>query len=422
MDMDAWFGDRALREALTGLPLALATIRRSGQVDYVNQRFLTTIGREALTPELIADLVERSIPSHVSLRPAAHEGAHVDVLVLPFADHVLLITGEPRREIAELRARVEELERLSTTDRLTGVWNRLQMDRMVDAEMSRAERHHQPVSLILLDVDHFKRINDSKGHALGDQVLRELGERLAGGLRILDSLFRWGGEEFVVLAPETTFGGAEVLAERLRARVAEAPFADVGQVTISLGVAEHLPGESREDWFERVDRLMYRAKAGGRNRVAVDRHGAAELWGEDRKRAVIELTWQDSYRSGHPEIDAEHRRLFDLANRVMGEAFVPEPDHGRLVVAVSALVDHVQQHFEHEERILEAHGFPGLTGHSKAHRHLLRRAREIEESIRAKPVGTGALVEFLAEELVMRHLLTADRAFFELLKADLANP
>jgi diguanylate cyclase len=189
-------------------------------------------------------------------------------------------------------------------------------------------------------------------------------------------------------------------------------------VTISLGVAEYLPGESRDDWFERVDRAMYRAKVGGRNRVVVDRRGGSEVWGQDRQGAVIELAWHDSYASGHPEIDAEHRMLFDLANRVMRVAFVPEPDHGRLVTAVSSLVDHVQQHFEHEERILAAHEFPGLAGHSKAHRHLLHRAREIEASIRSGVVNTGSLIEFLARELVLRHMLTADRTFFELLSAE----
>jgi diguanylate cyclase len=204
---EGWFGDRSVREAMTGLPLGIAVLSRSGEVDFLNSRFLVEIGREALTPELIADLSQRDIPSHVSLHPAVNGAAHVEVLVLPLGAQVLLITEEPHREIAELRDRVEELERLSTTDRLTGVWNRLQMDRMVDAEMSRSARHHQPASLILLDVDHFKGINDSRGHGVGDQVLRELGERLTGGLRILDSLFRWGGEEFVVLAPETAFGG-----------------------------------------------------------------------------------------------------------------------------------------------------------------------------------------------------------------------
>lgn len=415
---EGWFGDRSVREAMTSLSLGIAVLSRSGEVDFLNPRFLAEIGREALTPELIADLSQRDIPSYVSLHPATNGATHVEVLVLPLGEQILLVTGEPQREIAELRERVEELERLSTTDRLTGAWNRLQMDRMVDAEMSRSARHHQPVSLILLDVDHFKGINDSKGHAVGDQVLRELGERLTGGLRILDSLFRWGGEEFVVLAPETTFGGAEVLAERLRARVEAAPFFSVGRVTISLGVAEYLPGESRDDWFERVDRAMYRAKVGGRNRVVVDGRGGSELWGQDRQRAVIELAWQDSYASGHPEIDAEHRLLFDLANKVMREAFVPDPDHGRLVTAVSSLVDHVERHFEHEERILEARGFPGLAGHSKAHRHLLRRAREIEESIRSGLVNTGSLIEFLARELVLRHMLTADRTFFELLSTE----
>ncbi|WP_006747941.1 diguanylate cyclase [Thioalkalivibrio paradoxus] len=419
MTVSTWLEDHSTIDTLMDLPLPIAVVHRSGSVDLVNRRFSSEMDAEALTPEVIAKLSARDVPSNVSLPNANGDGEAVAAFVVPLGDRLMLILENGDRAVQMLEERLREMERLSTKDRLTNAWNRTHLERMVESETARAARYRESLSQILLDVDHFKRINDGFGHAVGDLVLKELVSRVQDALRLTDSLYRWGGEEFVVLAPETDADGAAVVAERLREAVAAEPFPVVGTVTVSLGVAEYLPEASREDWFDRCDRAMYRAKSGGRDRVVVDplRPESRPAAGSTpRTRPLVELAWDSDFASGHPVIDGEHRRLFDLANRVLAEALASHSEPDRLASAVSALVTEVERHFRHEEQILEQCAFPGLQGHRNAHRALLRRAREVEAAVRSGPVAVATLVEFLAQDLVLRHMLTADRQFFGLVR------
>ena len=161
------------------------------------------------------------------------------------------------------------LEREALYDRLTGVANRRYFEDLLEREMHRAARDGHPFTLVMFDLDHFKRVNDTFGHNVGDEVLQEVTNRVVSRLRDSDVLGRWGGEEFMVLLPVTdATRGAEV-AETLRARVAEAAFPEAGTVTISLGVAEYRSGEAGKDLVRRTDEALYRAKGAGRNRVEV---------------------------------------------------------------------------------------------------------------------------------------------------------
>ena len=166
-----------------------------------------------------------------------------------------------------LQAANAELVRIAITDPLTGVWNRRHFVQVATAEREKCLRYQQPLSMLLLDIDHFKHINDGFGHPTGDRVLVDLSQRLVRVLRKGDVLARWGGEEFVVILPHCAVGAAMALAEKLRALVAAEDFAEVGRVTVSLGVAEFCRDESLEDWFKRVDLALYAAKSGGRNAV-----------------------------------------------------------------------------------------------------------------------------------------------------------
>jgi len=194
----------------------------------------------------------------------------VDALDLPA---VRTLTQENER----LRARVAQLESLSATDPLTGALNRARLASMVDVEMSRAMRSGQPVALIMLDIDHFKLVNDVHGHLTGDAVLTEFVARIRKRTRATDSVFRWGGDEFVVLATSVGYRGGAALAEGLRQTIAAAPFGAVESITASLGVTEYKQGESAENWFRRTDDALYVAKSKGRDRIHVDRQGNSDL-------------------------------------------------------------------------------------------------------------------------------------------------
>ncbi len=152
-------------------------------------------------------------------------------------------------------------------DPLTGVFNRRHMERCLSDAIERQRRSSAPTSLLLIDVDRFKSINDRFGHAAGDSVLKEIVSLVAKRSRKLDLLFRIGGEEFMLLLPDTQEPAAAVVAEQLRASVAELPPLDGLQVTVSIGISELRPGESRDSWMKHADDALYAAKKAGRNRV-----------------------------------------------------------------------------------------------------------------------------------------------------------
>ncbi|HML53573.1 MAG TPA: diguanylate cyclase [Solidesulfovibrio magneticus] len=163
----------------------------------------------------------------------------------------------------------DELERRSRTDPLTGLANRTHLDAVLRQEADRAERYGRPFAVILFDVDHFKAVNDVHGHLAGDKVLQTLADTARATVRGCDLVGRWGGEEFLVLCPETDADAALILAERLRVAVREQPF-ETGHVqTVSLGVAAFVSGDSVDSLLIRADGAMYRAKNAGRGRAMV---------------------------------------------------------------------------------------------------------------------------------------------------------
>jgi two-component system cell cycle response regulator len=172
-----------------------------------------------------------------------------------------------------LRDNLDHSLELAVTDQLTGLHNRRYMSGQLEALCRRAAHGGEPVALLVIDIDHFKRINDSFGHDAGDQVLREFAVRLASNVRAIDLPVRYGGEEFVVVMPDTRMEDAYRIAERIRLHVAGSPFRVLGgeellSITISIGLAGSLGEDDRpEALLKRADAALYEAKARGRNRV-----------------------------------------------------------------------------------------------------------------------------------------------------------
>lgn len=162
-----------------------------------------------------------------------------------------------------------ELEHQASHDVLTGLNNRRKFEELLHQELERTSRYQRPFAVIMFDIDHFKRINDRHGHDIGDAVLSELAAIIREQVRDSDVPARWGGEEFIVLLPETGTEGARQAAEGLRRRIAGTLFTGAGRVTISLGVTQYQPGDSLDSLVKRADEALYRAKEEGRNRVVV---------------------------------------------------------------------------------------------------------------------------------------------------------
>ena len=171
-----------------------------------------------------------------------------------------------RDQLQRALLRAEILHDWATTDPLTGLANRRAAEAGLEREIAYAQRYHQPLSVIIADLDHFKDVNDTHGHAHGDRVLREVTARLQARVRDSDLTARWGGEELLVVAPGIDLREATALAERCRRALAEEPVAGLG-ITATLGVAEFTPEDDRDSLLARADRQLYAGKAAGRNRV-----------------------------------------------------------------------------------------------------------------------------------------------------------
>jgi len=177
------------------------------------------------------------------------------------------LEGIVAERTSQLLAKNKELERLSVTDRLTGVFNRLRLDHFLDEQLARKQRYGVDFSVVLLDVDHFKSVNDTYGHPVGDDVLVTVARLLQEGTREVDVVGRWGGEEFLVVCPDTSFARAMSTAEKIRSLMAEHAFDIVGTQTASFGVTMARTEDTVAAMLARADAAMYRSKTGGRNRV-----------------------------------------------------------------------------------------------------------------------------------------------------------
>jgi diguanylate cyclase (GGDEF)-like protein len=233
-----------------------------------------------LAAEIVRD-VDLHHPTVVLLSPvdlqavagALDLGVH-DVLPDPPADGELLARVQAAARVTTLREhllqREQRLEELAYNDELTGLWNRRYLQRRLGSELRAAERHGRPLAIAMIDVDHFKAINDRHGHLVGDEVLCAIADRLRGALRDEDVLGRWGGEELLAILPSEPPGGVVRAAERLRRDVAERPLtAHAIHATVSIGCAECEGDTSTDSLVRRADEALYAAKRAGRDRVVV---------------------------------------------------------------------------------------------------------------------------------------------------------
>ena len=176
----------------------------------------------------------------------------------------IMITNIFLEMIEKLQARLLEQ---SSVDPLTGALNRREMGSVLRDAIERKRRSSTPASLLVLDVDEFKSVNDTHGHAAGDRVLTEMVLLIRGRMRHMDQLFRLGGEEFMIVLPDTPLSGATVFAEDLRTLVERATLLPDRAITVSIGISELTQTETADDWLKRGDQAVYEAKNAGRNRI-----------------------------------------------------------------------------------------------------------------------------------------------------------
>lgn len=306
----------------------------------------------------------------------------------------------------ELQAKLRDMAR---HDPLTRVCNRRTLEEVVTCRWPEAVRNDESLACLMLDIDHFKRFNDSFGHQAGDAALVAVSETARRMLRGDDTWCRYGGEEFLALLPRVEAGEAVRVAERLRRRIGALSL-DGRTITVSIGVAAATA--SSVHWTElvgRCDQALYRAKENGRNRVELAEAAPEEAGG------AVRLVWRDAYACGHMAIDAQHRALFDAANALLASllAGAAKPVCRR---RIKTLLGEVERHFQDEEAIFTAAGYPEAELHRAIHRQLRERADALLDKYERDALPLGELLDFIATDMVSRHMLAEDRKFFPFLK------
>lgn len=210
---------------------------------------------------VVISIAEGNPSEPLTLTQTGLDAFSPDTLEMRAISHLVNTTA---RELEEAN---QSLEKQANTDQLTGIYNRHKAGVVLDQEYRRAQRYGRPLSLIMIDIDDFKQINDHFGHQVGDQVLIKTTRVIQPVIRETDWFVRWGGEEFLIICPETDLKGTAEIAERLRVAVANAPILEQRPVTISVGVACHVKEDTLDTLLECADKALYQAKAQGKNQT-----------------------------------------------------------------------------------------------------------------------------------------------------------
>jgi diguanylate cyclase (GGDEF)-like protein len=221
-----------------------------------------SIFREATRMELVDKRGHRDVHFMVTASPFMHEDQSLILLIM--------------EDISELKQAEERLQRMNellekqaTIDPLTGIYNRLRFNELLLQDVDEAKRYKVPISLVMFDIDHFKKVNDSYGHLVGDRVLKEIVAVVSANIRTVDVFARWGGEEFMVLSKHLDHERMGILAEKLRHAVESTRIEGCHPVTCSFGVTQLADQDTLESFTARADAALYRAKNEGRNRVCL---------------------------------------------------------------------------------------------------------------------------------------------------------
>jgi len=317
---------------------------------------------------------------------------------------------ESNSEIRSLSKNTRKMTDLAMLDPLTKQFNRHRLEMDMDDYLETGQRQELVASLLLMDLDYFKEINDKYGHDIGDRIIVMASQIIASSLRSGDQLYRWGGDEFLILTPYTDLEGAGRLAQRILDKFENTDFPTIKTQTVSIGCAQHFAYEPKEAWFKRVDLALYRAKQLGRNRV--------EAWDntEILPANMAKKRWEDLFESGNETIDAQHKGLLDLSNElyeILGSGNSAENVDGIL----DRVSEELKSHFIYESGLMKKMGFPLHDEHLEIHRQLLIDYDALRLQLKTGILSLGGFFNFVSERLIEGHILKEDMKFFDYLKS-----
>ncbi|NSL53199.1 diguanylate cyclase [Calidifontibacillus erzurumensis] len=304
-----------------------------------------------------------------------------------------------------LEAKNKILNDLAIRDELTGLYNRHFIDQRIEKEMAQADRKNQPLSMIIFDLDHFKCINDIWGHPIGDEVLKEVANLANNLVCEPNFIARLGGEEFVIIMPNTNLQQATRVAENIRLEMEHSHHPIVGQITASFGVAERKEAESYYSWYKRTDKAMYRAKESGRNRVCSS---------EDQDHCfntLVKIEWNEDWESGNEMIDEEHRLLVEKANSLF-YLFLSDSENEKMMKQIDVILKDIIKHFCNEEEILLDAGYPDYEKHAKIHETLLDKVFKFKEAYQNGVLKLSEFFSFIVNDVIIGHIQNSDTDYF----------
>lgn len=292
--------------------------------------------------------------------------------------------------------------KLSETDPFTGISNRGHLNQCMLDEILRSDRSEQSLSMIYFDLDHFKGINDTYGHAQGDAVLLSVVSAVASVIRANDLFARWGGDEFVILLPYTDLKGAESVAEKIRECISGLTFEQGFKISASIGVAERVQLEFMESWFKRVDQALYSSKRMGRDRVTLSDHFEDKI--------LRKIIWLDKWNSGIEEIDKAHYHASELCNNLVISSFDDE-NYDETIRLAGELLKDIQDHFAFEIAYLESVNYPEVKQHEAIHQRLYTSTEDLYEKLLNRIISTEELLTYLRDVVVVGHLVNVDQNY-----------
>ena len=279
----AWHAAQPRNEQVPRVDREMIVERVSDGLEEQLNKLVETVGRYLQTSQVQSDNYEGVRASLTTANTAEKVEAIVSALLEVNAqgqrdvEQLRTSLNEAKVQSAELRNRLEKTEQLVSLDPLTALPNRRHFDTFLSDAIEEAHRKYLPLCVVMADIDHFKRLNDTFGHQTGDAVLKRFAQLVKSDVRSTDLVARYGGEEFVVVLKSSPLGTAFEVAESIRAKIASSRWTDpltgknLGSVTASFGVAEIRDGESAEQLIDRADKELYAAKKDGRNRVIIAR-------------------------------------------------------------------------------------------------------------------------------------------------------
>lgn len=378
--------------------------------DVFNQKHTSYVHPDDLemTLEALARIENQlSIGSFVNrFRSKDGEYKYIEWNSIPFAGKYVYSSA---RDVTEQRRMQAELRESAIKDELTGLYNRNYFESIINEQMLYSDRYDEPFSLVLIDLDQFKQVNDTWGHPIGDELLKHTARNIRQVIRESDILVRFGGEEFAVLMPRTLQSGAMYVAEKIRESIEKNTLAIIGKRTASLGVAERMKAESFRHLYSRLDASLYNSKNRGRNQVS-------SLDFDDRLPIeVLELEWRLEMLSGNHDIDKQHQQIFDLSNQLIRLSF-DKKNQAATKRKIEQLINYLSAHYEEEERILAQVNYPELKQHIQIHRDQSSKIKRLKESYELGDIKPIAFVSFLVDEIILNHTTRDDRRFFVYLK------